>query len=88
MIKESDESVWGTISYPGNVKNETSSDYLVTYSRPLCAAFAARTALGMAVERFVFLSRQPIPDSSAAIFTASICGVNYRTKLVFSLKIE
>jgi len=81
MIKESDESVWGTISYPGN-------DYLVTYSRPLCAAFAARTALGMAVERFVFLSRQPIPDSSAAIFTASICGVNYRTKLVFSLKIE
>lgn len=88
MIEESDQSVRRTISYPSNIKNETSRDYLVTYSRPLCAAFPTRTSLGMAVERFVFPSRQPIPDSSAATFTASIYGVNYRTKLVSSLKIE
>ena len=60
----------------------------VIYSRPACAAFAIRTAFGMAVARFVVPSRQPIPESSAATFTVSICGVNYSSKLASSLKID
>ena len=88
MIEESYEPVEGSVSYSGNVKNKTATKYPVTYSRPLCVTFASRTAFGMAVARLVVLSRQPIPDSSAATFTASICGVNYKTKLVSSLKID
>ncbi len=48
----------------------------VTYSRPARATLATRTAFGMAVASFVVSSRQPIPASSAAIFTASTCGAN------------
>jgi hypothetical protein len=79
---------WEIISFSGNLKNKTQRTIHVTYSRPLCVALASRTALGMAVERFVFMSRQPIPDSRAAIFTASRCGVNLRSKLGSSLKID
>jgi hypothetical protein len=88
MIEKSYESVEGNVSYSGNVKNKMARKYSLTHSRPPCASFASRTAFGMAVARLVVLSRQPIPDSSAATFTASICGVNYKTKLVSSLKID